>query len=52
MAVNLRDAIRKYEADNNTQLKCKLSRLRCLRCVFSVMGCPGAKRWMRPASRT
>ena len=47
MTINLRNAIRKYEAENNTELRCKLSRLRCLHCIFSAIGCPGAKRWMK-----
>ena len=44
MANKLRDDIRKYETENNTKLRCKFSRLRCLLCPFSFIGCSGA-RW-------
>jgi len=47
MTSKLRNDIRRYEASNETRIRCKLSHIRCLRCPLSAIGCPGAKRWIR-----
>ena len=44
MAGKLRDDIREYEARNDRKFVCKISRIRCLKCPFSVAGCYWARR--------
>jgi hypothetical protein len=51
MTSKLRNDIRRYEASNETKIRCKLSQIRCLRCPLSAIGCPGAKRWLRSSGR-
>jgi hypothetical protein len=47
----LRDEIRSYEADNETEVKC-FGVMRCLKCPMSAVNCPFARHWMREGSTT
>jgi len=51
MINKLRNDISRYETRNETKIKCKISRIRCLRCPLSAIGCPLARRWLRALSR-
>jgi hypothetical protein len=44
VAGKLRDDIREYETRNDKKFVCKISRIRCLKCPFSVAGCCWARR--------
>lgn len=44
MAGKLRDDLRKYETESNTRFSCKFSRIKCLSCPISAVGCPLARR--------
>ena len=50
MADSLREDIRKYERENNTDSHCGAANIRCLSCPLSFLGCPVARRML--ASRT
>lgn len=41
----LRDEILRYEAENETEVKC-FGVMRCLSCPMSALGCPFARHWM------
>ena len=47
MAGKLRDDIREYEARSNARFICKVSRIRCLKCPFSLVGCYWARRQLQ-----
>jgi len=51
MIDKLRHDLRRYETSNETKVRCRLSRIRCLRCPLSTVGCPLARRWLRGFSR-
>lgn len=47
MAGKLRDDIREYEARNHAKFTCRVSRIRCLKCPFSLAGCWWARRQLQ-----
>ena len=46
----LRDQIRKYETDTGAKVKC-WGIVRTLSCPLSIIGCPGARFWMKSAMK-
>jgi len=47
----LRADIRKYEAEKGTKVRC-FTRIRCLYCPMSFLGCPIARRAMKSSSES